>query len=74
MHAEELLPMTTDSDVQAVRRLAAAQGLRLSKKGEDFYLIDAETNDIVLGWAYPGGVHLDEVKAYLGGKPRTRTA
>ena len=66
--------MTTASDVQAARRSAVAQGLRLSKRGEDFYLIDADTNDIVLGWAYPGGVHLDEVTAYLRAGSRSRTA
>ena len=66
--------MTTVSDVQAARRSAAAQGLRLSKRGEDFYLIDADTNDIVLGWTYPGGVHLDEVTAYLRAASRSRTA
>ena len=57
--------MSAAADIQAVRRLAASLGLRLSKHGEDFYLIDAQTADIVLGWSDPGGVHIDEVMAYL---------
>jgi hypothetical protein len=66
--------MTDPSEIQALRRRAASQGLRLSKRGDDCFLIDAETNDIVLGWAYPGGVHLDEVKAYLRTHSQSRSA
>ena len=66
--------MTDASEIPSLRRRAASQGLRLSKRGDDFYLIDADTNEIVLGWAYPGGVHLDEVKTYLRTESRARTA
>lgn len=66
--------MTDASEIRSLRRHAASHGLRLSKRGEDFYLIDADTNDIVLGWAYPGGVHIDEVKAYLHAESRSQTA
>lgn len=57
--------MITASDLQALRRLAESRGLRLSKQGEDFYLMDADTNGIVLGWGLSGGVHVDEVRTYL---------
>lgn len=66
--------MTRASEIRALRRLAASHGVRLSKRGDDFYLIDADTSDIVLGWGEPGGVHLDEVKAYLRGELRSRSA
>jgi len=66
--------MNAASEIQALRRRAASQGLRLSKTGEDFYLIDADTNEIVLGWSDPGGVHLDEVKAHLRTQSHSRTA
>ena len=66
--------MNASSDIQTLRRLAASRGLRLSKQGEDFYLFDAHSTDIVLGWSEPGGVHLDEVKAYLHAEARARTA
>jgi hypothetical protein len=66
--------MTDASEIQALRRRAASRGLRLSKRGEDFYLFDADTGDIVLGWSDPGGVHLDEVKAYLRNGSHTRIA
>ena len=66
--------MTDASEIRALRRLAASRGLRLSKRGEDFYLIDVDTNDVVLGWSDPGGVHLDEVRAYLNTDSHTRIA
>ena len=66
--------MADASEIQALRRLAASQGLRLSKQGEDFYLIDAETNDVVLGWGLSGGVHLDEVRIFLHPESQSRTA
>lgn len=66
--------MTAASEIQALRRLAASFGLRLSKRGDDFYLIDADTADIVLGWGEPGGVHLDEVKEYLRAEARSGVA
>jgi hypothetical protein len=66
--------MTDASEIQALRRRAASRGLRLSKRGEDFYLIDADTNDVVLGWSDPGGVHLDEVRAYLRTESPSRIA
>jgi len=56
--------MNAASEVRALRRLAESRGLRASKHGEDFYLIDADTNTVVLGWL-SGGVHVDEVKAHL---------
>jgi hypothetical protein len=57
--------MNAASEVRTLRRLAESRGLRVSKRGEDFYLIDADTNAIVLGWGLSGGVHVDEVKAHL---------
>ena len=66
--------MSAASEIRNLRRLAAAQGLRLSRHGEDFYLIDADSTATVLGWSYPGGVHLDEVKTYLRTESRARTA
>jgi hypothetical protein len=66
--------MTDPSEIQALRRRAASQGLRLSKRGDDFYLIDADTNEVVLGWGVTGGVHIDEVKAYLRAGSRSRAA
>ena len=66
--------MNAASEIPALRRLAASQGLRLSKQGDDFYLIDAHTTDVVLGWGQPGGVHLDEVRAYLRAESQTRSA
>jgi hypothetical protein len=66
--------MTEASEIQALRRRAASRGLRLSKRGEDFYLLDAGTNDVVLGWSDPGGVHLDEVRAHLHAGSPSRIA
>ena len=66
--------MNAASEIRVLRRLVASQDLRLSKRGEDFYLIDVDTSDIVLGWGHPGGVHLDEVKAYLRTNSQSRTA
>jgi len=57
--------MNAASEVRALRRPAESRGWRVSKDGEDFYLIDADTNAILLGWGLSGGVHVDEVKAHL---------
>jgi len=57
--------MNAASEIRALRRLAESRGLRVSKHGEDFYLIDADTNAVVLGWGLTGGVHVDEAKAHL---------